>query len=381
MLSYELFGNSIQKWAIAAATMAVTFIIARQVISIVLKRVSVIAPKTDTILDDLMVAALNRVHWLFLLIVSIYIGAQLLTLPALAVSVIFKLCFVSILLQTGILGSRLLHTAFDIYRQKRIDKNAEAVTTLSSVAFLLRILLWILLFLVALDNFGADVTTLIAGLGVGGIALALAVQNILGDLFASFSIVLDKPFIIGDFIIVGDYMGTVEYIGLKTTRLRSISGEQLIFSNADLLGSRIRNYKRMYERRVVFSVAVVYRTAEEKLVAIPEIIREIVQAQAQVRFDRAHFKDFGAYALNFEIVYWVHSPDYNLYMDIQQAINLSIFRRFNQAGIAFAYPSQTLFLDRPETGGASANGPQESGPQEGGSQEDGSQPKPVGAAG
>ena len=218
-------------------------------------------------------------------------------------------------------------------------------------------MLWILLFLVALDNFGADVTTLIAGLGVGGIAIALAVQNILGDLFASFSIVLDKPFIIGDFIIVGDHLGTVEYIGLKTTRLRSLSGEQLIFSNTDLLGSRIRNYKRMYERRVVFSVAVVYQTPEEKLAAIPEMIREIVEAQAQIRFDRAHFKDFGAYALNFEVVYWILSPDYNLYMDIQQTINLAIFRQFNETGIAFAYPSQTLFLDRTEKGGPPPNGP------------------------
>jgi small-conductance mechanosensitive channel len=350
MLDYELFGNPIAQWAIAAATMAVTFIIARQVIGIVLKRLSVIAPQTDTIMDDLMVAALDRVHWLFLLIVSIYIGAQLLILPALAVSVIFKLFFVSILLQIGLLGSQLLRTAFDIYRKKRIDKNAEAVTTLSSVAFLLRILLWILLFLVALDNFGADITTLIAGLGVGGIALALAVQNILGDLFASFSIVLDKPFIIGDFIIVGDYMGTVEHIGLKTTRLRSLSGEQLIFSNTDLLGSRIRNYKRMYERRVVFSVGVVYQTPAEKLATIPRMIRETIEAQDPVRFDRAHFKDFGAYALNFEVVYWIQSPDYNLYMDIQQVINLSIFRRFDEAGISFAYPSQTIFMDRADMG-------------------------------
>ncbi|MEJ2639124.1 MAG: mechanosensitive ion channel, partial [Desulfosarcinaceae bacterium] len=181
--------------------------------------------------------------------------------------------------------------------------------------------------------------------------------NILGDLFASFSIVLDKPFIIGDFIIVGDYMGTVEYIGLKTTRLRSLSGEQLIFSNTDLLGSRIRNYKRMYERRVVFSVAVVYQTPEEKLAAIPGMIREVVEAQTQVRFDRAHFKDFGAYALNFEVVYWIQSPDYNLYMDIQQTVNLSIFRRFNEAGIAFAYPSQTIFVDRAELDGPSLDGP------------------------
>ncbi|MEJ2638209.1 MAG: mechanosensitive ion channel, partial [Desulfosarcinaceae bacterium] len=174
LFDYELFGNSIQQWVIAVATMAVTFIIARQLRSMILKRVSVIAPTTDTVWDDLMVEALKQVHWLFLLIVSIYIGALPLTLPTLAVAVIFKLFYLSALLQIGLLGSHIIRTAFEDYRKKRVDKNAEAVTTLSSVAFLLRILLWILLFLVALDNFGADITTLIAGLGVGGIAIALA---------------------------------------------------------------------------------------------------------------------------------------------------------------------------------------------------------------
>jgi len=191
-----------------------------------------------------------------------------------------------------------------------------------------------------------DVTALVAGLGVGGIAVALAVQNILGDLFASFSIVLDRPFVMGDFIIVGDYMGTVEHVGLKTTRIRSLSGEQLVFSNTDLLGSRIRNYKRMAERRVVFSLGVLYQTSPEQLEKIPQMIREIVEAQTPVRFDRAHFKEYGASSLNFEVVYYILDPDYNRYMDIQQAVNLEIYRRFDEEGIEFAYPTQTLYLRR-----------------------------------
>jgi small-conductance mechanosensitive channel len=215
------------------------------------------------------------------------------------------------------------------------------ITTINTVGFLLRMLLWIILLLIALDNFGVNVTTLIAGMGIGGIAVALAVQNVLRDLFASFSIVLDKPFVIGDFIIVDDLLGTVEHIGIKTTRIRSLSGEQLIFSNTDLLNSRIRNFKRMYERRVVFPISILYQTAIEKIEAIPAMIRNIIEDQDLVRFDRAHFKEYGAYSINFEIVYWIKDPDYNIYMDIQQTINIAIFKLFKEANIQFAY--QTLY--------------------------------------
>jgi len=180
---------------------------------------------------------------------------------------------------------------------------------------------------------------------VVGIAVALAVQNILGDLFASLTIVLDKPFIVGDFIIVGDSMGTVERVGLKTTRIRSLSGEQLIMPNSDLLQSRIRNYKRMQERRVPFSIRVVYETTGDKLKRIPGILKEVIESQEMTRFDRAHFKDYGNFSLNFEIVYWVLSPEKSRSMDIQQAINLSILERFQKEGIEFAYPTQTIRLN------------------------------------
>jgi small-conductance mechanosensitive channel len=195
-----------------------------------------------------------------------------------------------------------------------------------------------------LDNVGIDVTALVAGLGVGGIAVALAVQNVLGDLFASLSIALDKPFTLGDFLIIDDYMGSVEHIGLKTTRIRSLSGEQLVFSNTDLLKSRIKNYGRMFERRVVFKIGVTYQTPRDKIELIPTIIREAIESQEPVRFDRSHFQAYGDFSLLFETVYYVLKPDYNLYMDIQQAINLEIHRRFEQESIEFAYPTQTLIL-------------------------------------
>jgi small-conductance mechanosensitive channel len=209
--------------------------------------------------------------------------------------------------------------------------------------------------LIALDNLGVNVSALIAGLGVGGIAVALAMQNILGDLFASFSIVLDKPFVIGDFIIVDNFLGTIEHIGLKTTRVRSLSGEQLIFSNTDLLKTRIRNYKRMYERRIVFSIGVVYQTSHEKLTKIPKIIKNIINKQEQTRFDRAHFKEYGPYSLNFEIVYWIEIPDYNIYMEIQQAINLEIFKQFEKEDIEFVYPSQSIYINETSSVKAALN--------------------------
>jgi small-conductance mechanosensitive channel len=183
------------------------------------------------------------------------------------------------------------------------------------------------------------------------------VQNVLSDLFASLSIVLDKPFVIGDFIIVDDLLGSVEYIGLKTTRIRSLSGEQIVFSNTDLLNARIRNFKRMYQRRAAFTFGVTYQTPYEQLATIPQMVRDIIEDQDAASFDRAHFFRYGASSLEFEVVYHVLDPDYNRYMDIQQAINLELFRRFEAEGISFAYPTQTLYLHDAEV--ASTAGPTE----------------------
>jgi small-conductance mechanosensitive channel len=232
----------------------------------------------------------------------------------------------------------------DRYHQRKVVEDPSEVTTLSLLKFFGRIIIWSLVVLLILDNVGVNITTLIAGLGVGGIAVALALQTVLGDLFASLSIVLDKPFEVGDFLIVEDLLGTVEYVGLKTTRLRSLSGEQLVFSNSDLLSSRIRNYGRMYQRRVVFNLGVTYQTPRDKLIKIPEIVRAAIEQQSKTRFDRSHFKEYGDFALVFESVYFVQGPDYNEYMDIQQAVNLQVHEQFEKQGIEFAYPTQTLFV-------------------------------------
>jgi small-conductance mechanosensitive channel len=229
----------------------------------------------------------------------------------------------------------------------REEDPAEA-TTMAALGFLVRLVVWAVLILAALDNLGIEIAPLLAGLGVGGIAVALAVQNVLGDLFASLSIVLDKPFVIGDFIVVGDMAGTIENVGLKTTRVRSLSGEQLVFANSDLLDSRIRNYKRMFERRILFTIGVTYQTPREQLQRIPTMIREAVEAQENARFDRSHFKAYGNFSIDFETVYYVRLPDYNVYMDVQQDINLAIHEAFENEGLEFAYPTQTVIIEKAE---------------------------------
>lgn len=235
----------------------------------------------------------------------------------------------------------LIDRAFERHRQT----NPAGATLLMVAGLVMRIILWSVAALVTLDNLGFNITTLMASLGIGGIAVALAVQNILGDIFSSVSIALDKPFVIGDFIIVDSFMGTVEHVGLKTTRLRSLGGEQIIFSNTELLKNRIRNYKRMQERRVLFEFGIDYGTSLENIERIPQIIKNIIASdELDVRFDRAHFKAYGESALQFEVVYYVLDPDYNKYMDIQQAINLAMLRRFRKHGITFAHPIRTLYL-------------------------------------
>lgn len=235
----------------------------------------------------------------------------------------------------------------------RLGKKAEGEDVPGPIASSLTGMRWVILFvayslilLLALQNLGIDVTALIAGLGIGGIAIALAMQNILGDLFASLTIALDKPFVVGDFIVVGNEMGTIEHVGLKTTRVRSLSGEQLVFGNSDLLSSRIRNFKRMSERRVVLGLGVVYSTTPDQLKSIDQLIRGAIQAQSNVRFDRCHFFRFGPSSLDFEAVYYISTPDYNAHMDTQEAVLLGIARSFRENGIDFAYPTQTLYLAR-----------------------------------
>jgi small-conductance mechanosensitive channel len=342
-MGYVVLNNTTGHW-LAALGVAVAVTLALELIkSLVVRHVGAIATRTETKLDDIAVAALESTKFLVLAILGLYAGTAMLELPPAVRLVVTRTAVVTGLIQAAIWGNSMLRAWLTEYYQNRADDPGRA-TSAAAVGFIARMVLWIVILLMILENLGVNITALVASLGIGGIAVALAVQNILGDLFASLSIVLDKPFVIGDFIIVDKYLGAIEHVGLKTTRIRAQSGEQLVFSNADLLKSRIQNMARMTRRRAVFAIGVTYDTPTDKLRLIPPMLTEIVMAQAPVTFDRAHFSGMTGSSLNFEVVYWVETPDYNRFMDIQQEIFLQLIDRFKEHEIGFAFPSQTLYL-------------------------------------
>lgn len=343
-LKHIYLGNTLSEWFIAIVVAVLLFISLIIIKVMVVKRLGAFAAKTSTDIDDLVVEIIKKTKLIFLIILSLYGSTLTLSLPAFSSQVIHKTVFVFTLLQSAIWGLSVIEYLINKNIKRRKEENPSSATTIIALGYFIKIILWSIVVLLALDFFGFNITTLVAGLGIGGIAIALAVQNVLGDVLASLSIVFDKPFVLGDFIIVENYFGTVEYIGLKTTRIRSLSGEQIIFSNADLLRCRIRNYKRMNERRIVFNFGVKYDTPYDKLSNIVNIAKDILKAKNNIRIERVHFKEFGDSALIFEIAYHVLDPDYNLYMDLQQEINLDLYRKFDEEGIEFAFPTQSIHL-------------------------------------
>ncbi len=343
-LDYEVFGNTVLAWLTSAAVLvavSVALVVARRVLR---RRFRAFAARSSGTALRVSEHVLARTAAWFLLLVALFAASAFLDTPPRIATLIGRAFTIGVLVQVGVWATVALAVSLELRRERQLAKDPGAVAAMDLLGFVLRLAVWVAVLLVMLDNLGVNITALVAGLGVGGVAVALAAQNILGDLFASLSIVFDKPFVVGDFLVVGEFMGSVEHVGLKTTRMHSLSGEQVVLSNADLLRSRIRNYGRMFERRVVFSVGVIYQTPAEKLRRIPAILRAAVTAETKTRFDRAHFQTFGDSALVFEVVYFVLSPDYNLYMDIQQNINLAIYEQFMAEKIEFAYPTRTLFF-------------------------------------
>lgn len=355
-LETVILRNTVREWLFAATVALLIFVVLRVAVIALVRRVAKLAAKTETQWDDLIIGALKETKSLLFLVAAIYVGSVGLELDPRVSSTLETVAIIALLVQAGIWVSAGVSAWIEHEKEVRSEEDAAAAMGLNILKVAARLVVWSAVLLLALENVGVDVTALVAGLGVGGIAVALAAQNILSDLFASLSIIFDKPFVPGDFLNVGDFVGTVEEIGLKTTRVRALSGEQLVFANADLLGSRIRNYGRMYERRSVFEVGVTYQTPREKLERIPSVIREAIEAHGdRVRFDRSHLKAFGDSAIVFETVYFVLAPEYVEYMDIQQAVNLRIHERFEAGGIEFAYPTQTLFLVHEEQEGGSGD--------------------------
>ena len=353
MIDNVYYGNSASTWLIAAAVFLVTLLSFAWIGRVVAKRLRALSERVHITLFEYLARLVAGTSFLSLTVFSLYLASHALELPESLRQKLMSAAFIVLILQIGMWISQFSSLAILAYSRLRFghdpDRSTSTISALGLASFVAKGCVWIIVVLLILDNLGINITALVTGLGIGGVAVALAIQNILSDLMASLSIVMDKPFEVGDFIVVGDNVGAVEKIGIKTTRLRSLSGEQLIFSNSDLLNSRIRNYKRMTERRILFSCGVVYNTPPEKLREIPELLKQIVTSQSGVRFDRAHFKNFGDSSLNFEIVYFVLSPDYNLYMNIQQAINLQIFERFAAERIEFAFPTRTVYLQRQDS--------------------------------
>lgn len=343
---YFLLGDQLEELAravgITVASAAALFGLKR----FVLCRLEAMARQNPVYLDHMGMRVVRATGTIFIALMSMYAGAQFVELQSKYATILTKVTVGMLLLQIARWGDAGLHDWLRHYRNKRGARDVASTTSTAALGFLVRATLWLVILLMILDNFGVNITALVASLGVGGIAVALATQNILGDLFSSLSIVLDKPFVVGDFIIVDNILGTVEYVGLKSTRIAALGGEQVVISNSDLLKSRIQNHKRMQARRIMFAIAVSYDVSEEQLESIPGILREVVLAQKNVAFDRAHFRAYSPSSLDFEIVYFVETSDYNVYMDIQQDINMALFRRFREASIPFANPTQTVHLAR-----------------------------------
>jgi small-conductance mechanosensitive channel len=360
MLDTVYAGSTLQSWLSAGITIAVSFITVLLLRKFVQKGLKAFSRRTATDLDDLIVDVVGKTKYSIIFLISLYLGSLQLTLPETGRAIANAVVRVAVLLQLGVWASA---AASSLIRRGASDKVKHASRT--AIVFVAQLTVWSVIVLLALDNMGVNVTALITGLGIGGVAVALALQNVLGDLFASMSITLDEPFVIGDFIVVDQYMGTVQHVGLKTTRITSISGEQIIIANTDLLKNFIRNFGRMRERRIVFSVSVTYQTPHAQLEHIPVMLKEIVQRAEGARFDRAHFQRFGESGMVFEVVYFVTDPDYNRYMDIQQGINLEICRRFETEKIEFALPTQTVLYRQggpgPFAGGGTAQPPAAAG--------------------
>ena len=350
----EFWGRTVEVWLIALSWTAGAVVLLVLVKQVILARLAKLAERTETDIDDMLIDLVRRTRGWYLIVVGLWIGAHHLTYVLEGTTppvtklfadhpyalIALKLCTT---IQVGFWAIGLVD--YGIGKLNKSGPEGDPARSMGAhvLGLIGRALVWMGVGLVVLSVVMQEaVTTLLTGLGVGGIAIALALQNVLGDLFASITILLDKPFVVGDAIVVGEFVGTVEHIGIKTTRLKSVNGEQIIIGNSDLVHSRIRNFKRLQERRSVFTIGVTYQTPREKLERIPAMLKEIIEKTERARFDRAHFAKLGDWALVYEAAYFVQHPDYQSFMDAQQAVNFELIERFEKEGIAFAYPTHTV---------------------------------------
>ncbi len=343
LLTYEILGNTVQV-LLTAIGWFIIFLIAFKILrTVVFNRLTYLAKKTKSKFDDKIAEIIQKISPLFFCFLAAYLALN--TSPILneKAEKIFDAIFLIIIVYEIIKAAQEI-IAYGLKKWNESDKKPLTETTLHGVSMVIKIVLWITGILVVLSNLGFNISALAASLGIGGIAIALAAQNILGDLFSSFSIYFDRPFQIGDFIVVGTDKGTVKKIGLKTTRIQTLHGEELVISNNELTGARVQNYKKMKRRRITFEFGVTYDTKTEKMKKIPGIVKDIIEEQKLAEYDRVHFFSFGDFALIFSVVYYMNSSNYNDYMDAQQTINFAIKEQFEKEGIEMAFPTQTVYV-------------------------------------
>lgn len=338
----EYFGNSLTQWLVAAVIVVIAYLVLWFVRRRIRIRSAAWAESSAgdgwILLRDLALATKK----FFLFVLAAYWGASTLTLPTRLRDSFHSAAVLVFLLQAGLWLGVVFRVGLDRWMRTRVRQDPAGLMMMTVVGHMGRLAIWSLILVLMLENLGVQVTALVTGLGIGGAAIALASQSILSDLFASLSIVSDQPFLLGDYIIVGDFQGTVEQIGMKTVRIRSLTGEQLIVPNHDLLQSRIRNFQRLHQRRVQFNFTVFPDAPLEKLAALPDVVKRIIESQGDVRFERAHLQAFGDFGVRYEAAYHVLTPDYNRFMDIQQAVNLELLKQMQSQGLAIAYQKGLL---------------------------------------
>jgi small-conductance mechanosensitive channel len=347
LLSEVYLGNSLQSWLLGLAAFLVTFTVLPLLRGVVMSQRRRIQSLEPPIGVELALLLISRTSRLFLWIVALYVGERFLELSPRVERISTIVIVIVFWLQVGLWASAAAQFALERQRQRAAAAGDPGMQgSLAILNFIARLAIFAVVTLLALDNLGVNITALVAGLGIGGIAIALAVQTVLGDLLASLSITLDKPFVVGDWLRIDDVEGTVERIGVKSTRLRSLSGEQIVVSNADLLKSRVRNLGRMPERRELFLLGVTYQTPRDKLERIPALVEEAVTGVPATRFVFCSFRNFGDFALQFEVAYYVTLDDGAKFFDVVSSVNYRIHAAFAEHGIDFAYPTQTLHLRR-----------------------------------
>lgn len=345
LMDIEFYGNSLMDYLVALGFIIVGLIVVKVFGSVVVRGLKRLSARSESSLDDFIIGLIDKTAMPLLYFGVLYLSLRNVVPPSIARG-LYVIGVALLTVQTiRFLTIVIQYATSELWFKEGDGGEGGEGRSLKGIIPAIKVVIWGIGIIFLLDNLGFEISAIVAGFGIGGIAVAMASQAVLGDLFSYVAILTDRPFVVGDFVIVDEHKGKIEHIGIKTTRIRSIGGEQLVFSNADLTGSRLSNHKRMERRKVVFQIGVTYQTKKAQLEAIPAAIDEIITSIDLASFDRAHFVSFGDSSLNFEIAYFIDTRDYYKYMDVQQEINLALVENFEREGIDFAYPTQTLFVE------------------------------------